>query len=96
MIKDFEETKKDLINTPIKYGVEVDIVDPIADEKEVKREFDINLLKNPELGNYSGIILAVPHDKIIDKYNKEFKLTSKIVIFDLKAALSKEQSDARL
>ena len=72
------------------------IVDPIADEKEVKREFDINLLKNPELGNYSGIILAVPHDKIIDKYKTEFKLTPNNVMFDLKAALSKEKSDARL
>ena len=100
----FKENCPDIRNTKIigiyeelfKYGVEVDIVDPIADEKEVKREFDINLLKNPELGNYSGIILAVPHDKIIDKYKTEFKLTSNNVIFDLKAALLKEQSDARL
>ena len=47
-------TKKELVNTQKTYGVEVDIVDPIADEKKVKKEFDINLLKNPELGNYSG------------------------------------------
>ncbi len=75
------------------FGCDVDIYDPWADEKDVKREYNMDLIQNPKLDikNYDCVILAVAHD--------EFKKLDLVpsdtqVVFDIKSILDK--SDGRL
>tara|TARA_Y100001970_G_scaffold293438_1_gene440214 strand:- start:20366 stop:21622 length:1257 start_codon:yes stop_codon:yes gene_type:complete len=79
------------------YGVHVDVVDPIADDKEVKREFNIKLTPYDNISSkYDGLIFAVAHNQFL-KVNIHSYLKSKnSVLYDLKGVLKKEDSDARL
>lgn len=50
----------DLIRELEDYSITVDVIDPHADEEEVKREYDIDLLRSRN-GTYNAIIVAVGH-----------------------------------
>ena len=91
---DTRNTKvRDLVSELINFGLEVDIYDPIAEEK-VENLKPLSELKK----KYDGIILAVPHECFIEKGEFKFidKLNKDSVLFDLKAALDKDKSDIRL
>ena len=84
----------DVIQEMQEFGCKVDVYDPWADEKEVKREYSLSLLtknQKPEIKNYNAVILAVAHDqfKVLD-----LEINEKQVIYDIKAILDK--SDGRL
>ena len=86
----------DVIRELQEYGCDVQVTDPWADPKEMKREYGIDLIDNGELKmeNYSAIVLAVAHDeyKIL---NSQFSiLNSQLVTFDIKSIL--DDSDGRL
>ena len=75
-------------------GANVSIYDPYASHKEVKDEFNIDMITS--LDNYDGIILAVSHSEFKKfNYNK-LKRNSNSVIFDVKSYLNKKDVDARL
>ena len=52
----------DIIKELKDYGVEVDVTDPHADLEEVKREYGLDLIREPK-GLYSAVILAVSHNE---------------------------------
>ncbi len=86
----------DVIRELQEYGCDVEVTDPWADPKEVKREYGMDLIDNGELKmeNYSAIVLAVAHDeyKIL---NSQFPIpNSQLVAFDIKSIL--DDSDGRL
>jgi UDP-N-acetyl-D-galactosamine dehydrogenase len=65
-VKDIRNSKVvDLIKEIQSYGLEVDIVDPIASGKEFAEEYSLNLKKLPD-GKYQAIILAVPHTQFVE------------------------------
>ncbi len=76
------------------FGINVDVYDPLADPKEVKEEYGIELAKRPE-GEYHAIILAVGHNSFKSLGIESLK-NHKTVIFDLKAFFDKEKVTARL
>jgi UDP-N-acetyl-D-glucosamine/UDP-N-acetyl-D-galactosamine dehydrogenase len=71
----------DVYNELISYGVNVDVVDPYADNEEVKDEYGFELLNNPRI-KYDAIILAVGHKEYKLLNEDDFiKLTSDNAIF---------------
>ena len=86
----------DIVHELEEFGVEVDIYDSWANRDEVQREFNISLLKEIDSGkNYAAIIIAVAHKEFLCFDFKKYK-NNNTVIFDAKACLSRELSDARL
>ena len=102
----FKENCPDLRNTRIvdfvreltEFSVLVDVADPWVIPAEAKREYDIDLVAEPELGAYDAMIIAVAHDEYkalgaqgIHAYGKELH-----VVYDLKYVLPGAESDLRL
>lgn len=50
----------DVIKELADFGVKVDVVDPAADHHQVKEEYNLDMVKEPQ-GKYDAIILAVSH-----------------------------------
>jgi len=63
------------------YGINCDIVDPLACKDEVKKECGISIKRSlpKKLSDYHSIILAVPHQQF-----KELKIPKNITYFDLR------------
>lgn len=67
----FKENCPDVRNTKVvdvireleEYGVQVKVVDPIADRNEVWNEYRIRLCDKDEIKELDAIIFAVPHDE---------------------------------
>jgi UDP-N-acetyl-D-glucosamine/UDP-N-acetyl-D-galactosamine dehydrogenase len=102
----FKENCPDLRNTRIvdiieelkEYNIAVDVYDPWCSSEEAKYEYNIDLINEPALNTYDGIILAVAHSQFkelgasaIRQYGK-----SNHVLYDLKYLLNKEDVDSRL
>lgn len=102
----FKENCPDIRNTRVvdiiselkEFGCSVDVHDPWAINDEVFHEYGFNLTdKNclTQLDKYQGIVIAVAHNQFrnlqVSHIDKQ-----QLVIFDLKAILPKNQSDARL
>jgi UDP-N-acetyl-D-galactosamine dehydrogenase len=94
---DVRNTKvNDIYNELITFGSKVNIYDPIANSIDVKREYNINLLKKlnaSNLSKYSAIVICVAHE-VFKTYNIKRKKST--VIFDVKSMLDIKFSDARL
>ena len=83
----------DVINELKDFGCAVDVSDPWADEEEVKKEYNIEIIQHSKLNiqNYDSVVLAVAHDE----YKKmDIKPTDSRVVFDIKSIL--KNSDGRL
>jgi UDP-N-acetyl-D-galactosamine dehydrogenase len=93
---DIRNTKiVDVYNEFISFGANVDVFDSVANKEQVKKELQIDLIKNYSVKQYSAIILAVAHTdfKVIDF--KKFQ-NSKTVIFDAKSFIPANFIDGRL
>jgi UDP-N-acetyl-D-galactosamine dehydrogenase len=100
----FKENCPDIRNTRVidiyneldQFGLDVDIHDPWASAKEVKQEYNINILEKHNGGDYQAIIIAVSHNefKFIDF--KAIKAAGNCVVFDTKGFLDREVVDGRL
>ena len=79
-------------------GVSIDVFDPVADTVVAEKEYDIDLVSEPCLGEYDACIVAVPHtvvkDMGVDKIRSFLKKNS--VMFDLKGIFPPQCSDFRL
>ena len=88
----------DIISELSSYGTTVDVVDPWCDFDEAKREYDIELVTNPEQGAYDVVIIAVAHDEFqalgVDGIRAFGKETS--ILYDIKYVLAAELVDDRL
>ena len=93
---DIRNTKiVDVYNEFISFGANVDVFDSVANKEEVKKELQIDLIKNCTVKQYSAIILAVAHTdfKVIDFKKLQ---NSKTVIFDAKSFIPANFIDGRL
>lgn len=82
MIKEFKE-----------WGTNVLVVDPWANEDEVKHEYDIELSKLDSIAGVDSIVIAVGHDEfraLSPKVLKSFVKGDKPVFTDVKSIFSKE------
>ncbi|MEJ7694366.1 nucleotide sugar dehydrogenase [Daejeonella sp.] len=99
----FKENCPDIRNTRVidiyeelkQFGLLVDVVDPWADALEVKEEYDLNLLKEPD-GQYDAIIIAVAHDLFMEFDLEKLKRSVRSVIFDTKSFVDRSIIDGRL
>ncbi|WP_256012225.1 nucleotide sugar dehydrogenase [Desertivirga xinjiangensis] len=100
----FKENCPDIRNTKVisiveelkAFDIDVDIHDPWADASEVKHEYGLEVLpglQEPDLSQYSGIILAVAHKEFA---NLAIKKSDACVVYDVKGILAKDLVDARL
>lgn len=53
----------DVIRELEEYGIEVKVVDPVADQESLWREYKIRLYKTEEITDIDAVIFAVPHDE---------------------------------
>ena len=102
----FKENCPDIRNTKVvdikneleDFGINVDVYDPLANLKDVKLEYNFDLIKQPVQGNYDVVMLAVGHDCFKDMNPFELKKFGKAthLFFDLKSSFDKSSSDFRL
>lgn len=79
----------------IQYGMEIDIYDPRANKDEVYLEYGICLINKIKM-KYEAIILAVAHNEFLNLNYETIKNSPDSILFDLKAVLDKNISNARL
>ena len=100
----FKEDCPDVRNTRVidiyhelkSFDMDVDVYDPWADAKEVHHEYGIQISSKgdePNLENYSAIILAVAHKEFRALYIQK---SENQVVFDVKGILDKSNVDSRL
>lgn len=100
----FKEDCPDVRNTRVidiyhelkTYDIYVDVFDPWANPEEVSHEYGISVLERgqqPELGEYSAIILAVAHKEFL---SLPISKSATQVVYDVKGILDKDVIDARL
>jgi UDP-N-acetyl-D-galactosamine dehydrogenase len=103
----FKENCPDLRNTKVvdivkrlkEYRCDVDVYDPLVDLGEAKHEYGLDCLAHwPTNGTYAGIVLAVPHNELMDKGADKLKELGlpEAAIFDVKGVLPAGSYDARL
>ena len=102
----FKENCPDIRNTRVvdivhelhDYHVNVDIYDPWAEAEEVKHEYGLDLVSEPQAGKYDAIITAVAHDQFREMGGKKLRELGKekCVVFDLKYIFDKDDVDIRL
>jgi len=87
----------DIVTELRTYNVNVDVFDTWADSKEVKEEYNIEILKNiNEISKrYDAVIAAVAHKEFLEIDINRLK-AEKAIVFDVKSFLPKEIVNGRL
>lgn len=86
----------DIINELKEYGIEVKVVDPLAEESEVQGEYGIKLSKLEDVTDVDAVIFAVPHEKfkyITLKDLKKIYKDNKLVLIDIKGIFSRKEAE---
>ncbi|WP_306642083.1 nucleotide sugar dehydrogenase [Sanyastnella coralliicola] len=100
----FKENVSDIRNSKVidviqeldSFSVNVDVVDVHADPEEVKHEYDIDLVAEPEKGGYDAVIVAVNHKEYMgfdQDYFKSLMRDDKGVLVDVKGILRDDITD---
>ncbi len=86
----------DVINELKEFGCDISVSDPWADQEEVKKEYNLDIIKYSKLHiqNYNAVGLAVAHDEFKNLNSKLSIQNSKLVIYDIKNIL--KNTDGRL
>jgi UDP-N-acetyl-D-galactosamine dehydrogenase len=93
----------DVINELKEYGVEVEIVDPVADKEDLKEVYDIETINKNEIKDSDAVIFAVAHDEfaefnldnIKDLYYQDAETDNDgYVLMDVKGLFDKEEAEA--
>jgi len=102
----FKENCPDLRNTRVidlikglqNHNANVDIYDPWVNPEEVKKAYQLDVIKELEQGKYHAIILAVAHEQFLQLGAKGMYAlgAEKYVLYDIKSVLPIDQVDARL
>lgn len=77
----FKENVSDIRNSKVidvireldSFSVNVDVIDPWADPKEVKHEYDVDLIAEAKQGAYDAVIVAVNHKQYDNMTEDDFK-----------------------
>ncbi|MGO1372189.1 MAG: nucleotide sugar dehydrogenase [Senegalia sp. (in: firmicutes)] len=86
----------DIINELNEYGIDITVVDPLADKKEVFEEYGLELKSIKDIKDMDAIVLAVPHDefkKISLEDIKKLYWNHKPVLIDVKGMLDKKSAE---
>ncbi|WP_085990885.1 nucleotide sugar dehydrogenase [Oceanobacillus senegalensis] len=78
----FKENTPDVRNTKVvdvvkeleEYGVDVKVVDPVADKEDLWREYRINLCEVEDIKEMDAVIFAVPHEEFKTIKLEEIKM----------------------
>ena len=102
----FKENCPDLRNSKVndivlelkEYGVNVHIVDPMADKLDAKKEYNIDLEDPKDIKNMDAIIVAVGHKEYRDMDIKDLhkyynEVYSKPLLIDVKSIFNKEEAE---
>jgi UDP-N-acetyl-D-galactosamine dehydrogenase len=81
----FKENCPDVRNTKVvdvmkeleEYGVEVKVVDPVADREDLWHEYRINPCEMEEIKEMDAVIFAVPHEEFKEISLKDIKMMSR-------------------
>ena len=102
----FKENSPDLRNSGVAgmiatlegFNCNVDVFDPWVDQSEAKKEFNIDLLNQPEKNKYDAIVLSVAHDEFKELSLKEIKSygSHNHILYDVKYLLKQSEVDGRL
>ena len=100
----FKENCPDIRNTRVidiyrelsQFGLHVDIHDPLANQEEVKNQYNVILNNDINILDYDSIIIAVAHNEFRALDFKFLKSKGNTIIFDTKGFLDKELVDGRL
>jgi UDP-N-acetyl-D-galactosamine dehydrogenase len=93
----------DVINELKEYGVEVEIVDPVADKEDLKEVYDIEIINKEEIKDADAVIFAVAHDEfaefnldnIKDLYYQDAETDNDgYVLMDVKGLFDKKEAEA--
>jgi UDP-N-acetyl-D-galactosamine dehydrogenase len=79
----------DIIGELKEFGVNVHVFDPVADHGEVKDEYGIELINEPEVKKYDSIVLAVKHKSFIEDGAAHFdkNLVLNGIFYDIKEVI---------
>ncbi len=86
----------DIINELKKYSVSIELVDPLAEESDVQREYGIKLSKIEDIIDVDAIIFAIPHEKFRNINLKDLKKIykeNKFVLIDIKGMFDKKEAE---
>jgi len=86
----------DIIDELKEYGVNIEVVDPLAEESEVQREYGIKLIKLEDITDVDAVIFAIPHEKFKDITLKDLKniyKDDKLVLIDIKGIFNKKEAE---
>ncbi len=102
----FKENCPDVRNTKVvdiagelaTYGIDIDIYDPWVDPAEAKDEYGVDLVQEPNSGDYDVVIIAVAHNEFRELGEKGIRAFGKpnSVLYDIKYVLPRDASDDRL
>ena len=85
----------DVIRELEDFGCRVDLYDPWADPKEVRREYGLAMMEDEgwRMEDYDAVVLAVAHDRF---KTLPIQKSDETVVFDIKGALDPSVVDERL
>jgi UDP-N-acetyl-D-galactosamine dehydrogenase len=102
----FKENCPDLRNTKVidivreleDYNIDVDVYDPWCSKVEANNEYGIELVGEPSLGIYEGVILAVGHSIFKDLGIEKIRAFCREngVVYDLKYLFGQDDTNSRL
>lgn len=85
----------DIYRELLQFGMNVQVFDPHANEREVEEEYGIKLISDIGTG-FDAVILAVAHNEFLEIDFKKLRNGHETVIFDTKAFLDRTLVDGRL
>lgn len=85
----------DIYNELNQFGLNIDVFDPIADQFEVIKAYNISLINTFVHSDYQAVILAVKHTVFQSINFKKFKDCGAL-IYDTKSIIQRELVDSRL
>ncbi len=94
-VSDIRKSKVvDLVQELLEYSIEVQITDPLADERSLKNEFGLTLTNELD-ENYDAIVLAVGHDdyKNLSKEYLDSISNGETLVFDIDKVLETSEFD---
>ncbi|KRA42342.1 Vi polysaccharide biosynthesis UDP-N-acetylglucosamine C-6 dehydrogenase TviB [Pseudoxanthomonas sp. Root630] len=99
----FKENCPDVRNTRVvdivaelrSYNAQVDVHDPWVNAEEAKHEYGLDLVAEPQAGQYDAVILAVAHRQFGERGAEGIRAFGKpgAVVFDVKRALPRHAVD---
>jgi UDP-N-acetyl-D-galactosamine dehydrogenase len=88
----------DIVNSLKKYSVQVDVHDPMVEPDNARAEYGMEMLAEPQAGQYDAVIVAVAHNQFRETGAAGIRAYCKPdgVLYDVKYLLPATEVDGRL